>query len=56
MRMQEAQRMQEADILGKTFTFQGQEQRDVADISRASSARYNKLDSGHKILKPLIKL
>jgi type II secretory pathway pseudopilin PulG len=37
MRMQEAQRMQEADILGKTFTFQGQEQRDVADISRQSA-------------------
>ena len=37
MRMAEAQRMQEADILGKTFTFQGQEQREVADISRAAA-------------------
>lgn len=36
MRMQEAQRMQEADILGQTFQFQAQEQRDVADISRSS--------------------
>lgn len=37
MRMKEAQRMQEADILGQTFMFQTQEQRDVADISRASA-------------------
>ena len=37
MRMQEAQRMQESDILGQTFMFQTQEQRDVADISRASA-------------------
>jgi len=37
MRMAEAQRMQEADILGQTFMFQGQEQRDVADISRTSA-------------------
>lgn len=37
MRMAEAQRMQEADILGKTFGFQAQEQRDVADISRAAA-------------------
>ena len=36
MRMQEAQRMQEADILGQTFEFQTQEQRDVADISRSA--------------------
>lgn len=36
MRMQEAQRMQEADILGQTFEFQAQEQRDVADISRSA--------------------
>ena len=36
MRMQEAQRMQEADILGQTFQFQSQEQRDVADISRSA--------------------
>jgi hypothetical protein len=36
MRMQEAQRMQEADILGQTFQFQAQEQRDVADISRSA--------------------
>jgi hypothetical protein len=37
MRMSEAQRMQEADILGQTFQFQAQEQRDVADISRQAS-------------------
>ena len=37
MRMQEAQRMQESDILGQTFMFQTQEQRDVADMSRASA-------------------
>jgi len=37
MRMAEAQRMQEADILGQTFTFQAQEQRDVADISRSAA-------------------
>ena len=37
MRMAEAQRMQESDILGQTFMFQTQEQRDVADISRASA-------------------
>lgn len=37
MRMSEAQRMQEADILGQTFMFQTQEQRDVADLSRVSA-------------------
>lgn len=37
MRMAEAQRMQEADILGQTFMFQAQEQRDVADISRQAA-------------------
>lgn len=37
MRMAEAQRMQEAGILGQTFMFQAQEQRDVADISRTSA-------------------
>ena len=37
MRLAEAQRMQEADILGQTFMFQGQEQRDVADISRSAA-------------------
>lgn len=37
MRMQEAQRMQESDILGQTFMFQTQEQRDVADLSRVSA-------------------
>lgn len=37
MRMAEAQRMQEAGILGQTFMFQAQEQRDVADISRAAA-------------------
>lgn len=34
MRMSEAQRMQEADIMSKTFMFESQEQRDIADISR----------------------
>lgn len=33
-RMAEAQRMQQADILGQTFQFQAQESRDIADISR----------------------
>jgi len=33
-RMAEAQRMQQADILGRTFQFQAQESRDIADISR----------------------
>jgi hypothetical protein len=37
MRMAEAQRMQEADILGQTFGFQAREQREVADLSRASA-------------------
>lgn len=37
MRMSEAQRLQEADILGQTFMFQAQEQRDVADLSRVSA-------------------
>ena len=37
MRLSEKQRMQEADILGQTFQFQAQEQRDVADISRQSA-------------------
>lgn len=37
MRMSEAQRMQEAGILGQTFQFQAQEQRDVADISRQAA-------------------
>ena len=36
-RMQEAQRIQEAGILGQTFMFQAQEQRDVADLSRVSA-------------------
>lgn len=36
MRMAEAQRMQESDILGKTFMFQAQEGREVADISRSA--------------------
>ena len=36
-RMAEAQRMQQADVFGKTFMFQAQEQRDVADLSRASA-------------------
>ena len=33
-RMAEAQRIQQADILGRTFMFQAQESRDIADISR----------------------
>jgi hypothetical protein len=37
MRLSEKQRMQEADILGQTFKFQAQEQRDVADISRQAA-------------------
>ena len=36
MRMAEAQRMQEADIMGQQFQFGVQEQREVADISRES--------------------
>jgi hypothetical protein len=36
MRMAEAQRMQESDILGKTFMFQAQEGREIADISRSA--------------------
>lgn len=37
MRMAEGQRMQEADILGKTFMFQAQEGREIADISRSGA-------------------
>lgn len=37
LRMGEAQRLQEADILGQTFMFQAQEQRDVADLSRTAA-------------------
>jgi len=37
MRMAEAQRLQEAGILGQTFMFQAQEQRDVADIARTAA-------------------
>jgi len=37
MRMAEGQRMQEADILGKSFMFQAQEGREVADISRSGA-------------------
>ena len=33
-RMAEAQRMQQADILGRTFQFQAKESREIADISR----------------------
>ena len=36
MKMAEAQRMQESDILGKTFMFQAQEGREIADISRSA--------------------
>tara|TARA_B100000424_G_scaffold270540_1_gene270127 strand:+ start:1024 stop:1629 length:606 start_codon:yes stop_codon:yes gene_type:complete len=35
-RMAEAQRLQQANILGRTFAFQTQEGREVADISRAA--------------------
>lgn len=37
MRMAEAQRMQESDILGKTFMFQAQEGREIADIARSGA-------------------
>lgn len=37
MRMAEAQRMQEADIMGQQFQFGAQEQRTAADLSRESS-------------------
>jgi len=37
MRMAEGQRMQEADILGKTFMFQAQEGRQIADIARSGA-------------------
>ena len=37
MRMTEAQRMQESDILGKSFMFQAQEGREVADIARSGA-------------------
>lgn len=37
MRLQEAQRMQQADILGQTFMFQARESRDIADMSRQSA-------------------
>ena len=35
-RMAEAQRMQQADVLGRTFMFQARESRNIADISRAA--------------------
>lgn len=37
MRIAEAERMQTAGILGQTFMFQSQEQRDVADIARSAA-------------------
>ena len=37
IRMQEATRLQEAQIMGQAFKFQTQEQRDVADISRTAA-------------------
>ena len=37
MRMGEAERLQNADILGRQYMFDAQEQRDVADISRLSA-------------------
>lgn len=37
IRMQEAARLQDAQVMGQAFKFQTQEQRDVADISRASA-------------------
>tara|TARA_R100001443_G_scaffold3508_2_gene11017 strand:- start:9637 stop:10245 length:609 start_codon:yes stop_codon:yes gene_type:complete len=36
-RMAEAQRLQQADILGRTFQFQARESRDIADISRSAA-------------------
>ena len=36
-RMAEAQRLQQADILGQTFMFDAREQRNIADISRFSA-------------------
>lgn len=36
-RIAQSERIQEADILGKTFQFQAQEQRSVADLSRQSA-------------------
>ena len=35
--MGEAERLQNADILGRQYMFDAQEQRDVADISRLSA-------------------
>ena len=37
MRMTEAERLQNADMLGRQYMFDAQEQRDVADISRLSA-------------------
>jgi hypothetical protein len=37
IRMQEATRLQDAQVMGQAFKFQTQEQRDVADISRTSA-------------------
>ncbi len=37
MRMTEAVRLHNADMLGRQFMFDAQEQRDVADISRLSA-------------------
>ena len=48
-RMQEAQRMQEAGILGQTFMFQAQEQRDVAELSRASALQQGYLQQATDI-------
>lgn len=36
-RIAEQQRLQQANILGRTFQFQGQEARDIADMSRSSA-------------------
>ena len=48
-RVQEAQRMQEAGILGQTFMFQAQEQRDVAELSRASALQQGYLQQATDI-------
>lgn len=56
MRMAEAQRMQEADVLGQQFQFGVQEQRTAADLSRQSSMQqmyaqqYQDIKAGNRAL------
>lgn len=56
MRMAEAQRLQEADILGQQFVFGAQEQRDVAELSRQSqlqqqfNQQYQDVKAGNRML------